>query len=85
MDDVVLKMIMDRTNEYTRMVIAEKKWTGKLKPKSRWRKWSHITINEMKSVLAIIINMGIMHCPLREGYWKTSWKSYILFFHDVYF
>ena len=76
-------MIVDGTNEYARMVIDEKKRTGKLKPNSRWRKWSHVTINEMKAVLAITINMGILHCPEREGYWKTSWESYIPFFHDI--
>ena len=68
MDDVVLKMLVDRTNEYARMVIDEKEWTGTLKPNSRWRKWSHVTINEMRVVSAIIINMGILHCPEREGY-----------------
>ena len=80
MDGIVLKMIVDGTNEYARMVIDEKERTGKLKPNSRWRKWSHVTINEMKAVLALIINMGILPCPEREGYWKTSWESYILFF-----
>ena len=37
----------------------------------------------MKAVLAIMINMGIVHCPEIEDYWKTSWESYIPFFHDV--
>ena len=30
--------------------------------------------------------MGILHCPEREGYWKTSrecYITYIPFFHDV--
>ena len=83
MDDIVLKMLVDGTNEYVRMVIDEKERTGTLKPNSRWRKCSHVTITEMRAVLAIIINMGILHCPEREGYWKTSWESYIPFFHDV--
>ena len=38
----------------------------------------------MRVVSAIIINMGISHCPEREGYWKTSWESYIPFCHDVF-
>ena len=57
MDDVVLKMLVDGTNEYARMVIDEKERTGTLKPNTRWRKWSHVTIIEMRVVLAIIINM----------------------------
>ena len=46
-------------------------------------KWSHVIINEMRALLAIIINIGILHCPEREGYWKTSCENYIPFFHDV--
>ena len=83
MDNVVLKMLVDGTNEYASMVIDEKKQTGTLKPNSRRRNWSHVTIKEMRVVSVIIINMGILHCPEREGYWNTSWKSYIPFCHDV--
>ena len=83
MDDIVLKMLVDGTNEYASVVINERKQTGKLKPSSKWRKPSHVTITEMKAVLPLIITMGILHCPERDGYWKTSWESYIPFFHDV--
>ena len=39
-------------------------------------------MGEIKAVLAVIINMGVIHFPEREGYWKTSWKV-IFPFHDV--
>ena len=76
-------MLVDGTNEYAGDVIAEKERGGKLTPKSRWVKWRPVTTEEMKAVLAVIINMGVMHCPERASYWKTSWESYIPFFHDV--
>ena len=76
-------MLVDGTNEYAGDVIAEKERGGKLTPKSRWVKWRLVTTEEMKAVLAVIINMGVMHCPERASYWKTSWESYIPFFHDV--
>ena len=46
-------------------------------------KWRPVTTKEMKAVLAVIINMGVIHWPERASYWKTSWESYIPFFHDV--
>ena len=76
-------MLVDGTNEYASVVIDERKQTGKLKPSSKCRKPSHVNITEIKAVLPLIIYMGILHCPERDGYWKTSWISYIPFFHDV--
>ena len=64
-------MLVDGTNEYAGDVIAEKERGGKLTPKSRWVKWRPVTTEEMKAVLAVIINMGVMHCPERASYWKT--------------
>ena len=82
-DDAILKMLINGTNSYASDVIAEKKRNGMLTPKSRWKNWRPVTMGEIKAVLAVIINMGVIHCPEREGYWKTSWEIYIPFFHDV--
>ena len=82
-DDVVLKMLINGTNSYASDVIAEKERNGKLTPKSRWKNWRPVTMGEIKAVLAVTINMGVIYCPERKGYWKTSWKIYIPFFHDV--
>ena len=38
----------------------------------------------MRAVLAVIINMGVIHCPDIQSYWKTSWECNIPFFHDVF-
>ena len=76
-------MLVDGTNEYACDVIAEKERAGKVTPKSRWVKWRPVTTKEMKAVLAVIINMGVIHCPEQATYWKMSWESYIPFFHDV--
>ena len=82
-DDALITMLVDGTNEYAQVVIAEKDRTGKLTPGSRWRKWRPVTLDEMKAVLAIVINMGVIHCPEVEDYWKSSWESYIPMFHDI--
>ena len=42
-DDTLLQMVIDGTNEYPERRIAEKERTGKLKEKSRWRKWRNVT------------------------------------------
>ena len=78
-----MRTLIDGTNSYAARVIDEKDQVGKLAPNSRWRRWKPVTSNEMKAVLAIMINMGIIHCPEIEGHWKTSWECYIPFFHDI--
>ena len=73
-------MLVEGTNSYAERTISSK---GVLSPQSRWRNWTPVTNDEMNAVVAIIINMGILHCPEVEGYWKTSWESYVPIFHDV--
>ena len=79
-DDNVIQMLVDGTNLHVADLIARK---TNLTPRSRWRKWRPVNLQEMKAVLAIIINMGIIHQPDIPSYWKTSWESNIPFFHDV--
>ena len=78
--DDVIQMLLDGTNLHVADLIARK---TNLTPRSRWRKWRPVNLQEMKAVLAIIINMGIIHQPDIPSYWKTSWESNIPFFHDV--
>ena len=81
-DDFLVMMIAG-TNTYAEHKISELRRTGKLTRDSRWHRWKPVTMQEMRAVMAIIINMGIMNIPDLEAYWKTSWECYIPFFHDV--
>ena len=72
--DDYLAMMITGTNTYAENKISELRRTGKLTRGSRWNNWKPVTETEMRAVMAIIINMGIM---------KTSWECYIPFFHDV--
>ena len=76
-DDAILKMLIDGTNSYASDVIAEKERNGKLTPKSRWKNWRTVTMGEIKAVLAVIINMGVIHCPEHKG--RHPGKLYSLF------
>ena len=82
-DDALLQMLVDGTNEYARSRIDEMSRNGKLKEKSRWRRWKDTTLDKLKKVLAVVVNMGIIQVPELEMYWKTAWESNIPFFHDV--
>ena len=81
--DDFLQMIVTGTNTYADHKIQKLRQTGRLSPGSRWHKWKPVSMEEMRAVMAIIINMGIMSIPDLEAYWKTSWECYIQFFHDV--
>ena len=76
-------MMVTGTNAYAEEKIQKLRQTGRLSRGSRWHKWKPVTVQEMKAVMAIIINMGIMSIPDMEAYWKTSWECYIPFFHDI--
>ena len=67
-DDALLQMLVDGTNEYARSRIDEMSRTGKLKEKSRWRRWKDTTLDKLKKVLAVVVNMGIIQVPELEMY-----------------
>ena len=81
--DDFLAMIIAGTNTYAEQKIEGLRRSGRLTRGSRWNHWRPVTTDEMRAVMAIIINMGIMSIPVLEAYWKTSWECYIPFFHDV--
>ena len=76
-------MIIAGTNTYAEQKIEGLRRSGRLTRGSWWNHWRPVTTDEMRAVMAIIINMGIMSIPVLEAYWKTSWECYIPFFHDV--
>ena len=81
--DNFLSMIVSGTNEYAEQKVAHLRHSGRLTAGSRGNKWKPVSVEEMRAVLAIVINMGVLSSPDLEGYWRTSWESYIPFFHDV--
>ena len=42
-----------------------------------------MTISDLHGFLAIVMNMGLIHLPELEDYWKTSWTCEIPFFGRV--
>lgn len=56
---------------------------GKLTRRSRLAKWTAVTLPELLGFLAIVLNMGLIHVPELEDYWKVSWVCEIPFFSRV--
>lgn len=81
--DDFLALMIRGTNSYADHKIADLRQTGRLTRGSRWNRWKPVTPEEMRAVMAIIINMGVMNIPDLQAYWKTSWECYIPLFHDV--
>ena len=42
-----------------------------------------MTRAELWGFIALILNMGIIHLPDIESYWKTSWVCQVPFFRDI--
>ena len=74
---------MRGTNENAEKKISKLRSKGKLKKGSRWHKWKAVTQEDIRHVLAVLLNIEIINVPDLESYWKTSWICNIPFFHDV--
>ena len=68
---------------YAETKISTLEREGNLGPRSRFRKWKPLSRFELWGFLALIVNMGIIHLPDIESYWKTSWVCQIKFFRDI--
>ena len=78
--DELIQNFVDETNRYARTKIAA---LGVLKPRSIWRKWSDVTMMEMKCYIGIILKMSITSACDMKDYFSTRWDNYIPFFTDV--
>ncbi|XP_054274637.1 piggyBac transposable element-derived protein 4-like [Macrosteles quadrilineatus] len=63
------QLLARETNSYAERVIAAKRDT--LSPKSRFRKWTNVTVIELKKFFAILINMGLTVKNNVRHYWDT--------------
>lgn len=63
------QLLARETNAYAERVIAAKRDT--LSPKSRFRKWTNVTVNELKKFFAILINLGLTVKKNVRHYWDT--------------
>ena len=53
---------------------------NQLRPRSRFASWRPVSMEEMRAVFAILLNMGLIDVPTLEGYWTTAWESEVPFF-----
>lgn len=70
-------------HRYAAARIAQLEAQGKLTQRSRFQRWTPLTLEELNGFLAIVLNMGVVKVPEIEDYWKTSWESQITFFSRV--
>jgi hypothetical protein len=64
-----MKTIVDNTNIYA---YAHGIKLGKSNLAGEGRNWTELTIQELKTWLALVIYMGIFKFPAVEDYWKTD-------------
>jgi hypothetical protein len=78
-NDELLSSIVVETNRFLRHKISE----FKLSPRSIWSSWSDVSVPEMKALLCLIINMGLMPLPDIKDDWPSEWITRLKFFGDV--
>jgi hypothetical protein len=66
-NDKLLNNIVER-NRYARHKISKLQ----LSPRSIWSRWSDVSVPEMKMLLGLIINMGLMPLPDIKDYWSSD-------------
>ena len=79
--DDMLRYLVEKTNAY-----AEKKLSTMTlpPPRSLYRTWRPVTVDEMKGFLAVILNMGIVQLTNLEDYWSTDDTTNFPFFRSVF-
>ena len=76
----MLRYLVEKTNAY-----AEKKLsTMTLTPRSLYRNWKPVTVEEMKGFIAVILNMGIVQLTNLKDYWSTDDTTNFPFFRSVF-
>jgi hypothetical protein len=74
-----LNNIVVETNRYARHKISELQ----LSPRSICSRWSYVPVPEMKALLGLIINMGLIPLPDIKDYWSSEWIRQVKFVGDV--
>jgi hypothetical protein len=78
-NDELLNNIVIETNRYMRHKISELQ----LSPRSSWSRWFDVSVPEVKALIGVFINMGLIQLPDIKDYWSTERKTQITFFGDV--
>ena len=71
------------SHRYAEGKISTLEAQGKLRRRSRLAKWTAVTLSELLGFIAIILNMGLIHVPELEDYWRVSWVSEIPCFSPI--
>ncbi|XP_052771220.1 piggyBac transposable element-derived protein 4-like [Mya arenaria] len=79
-DNELIEKLTTETNVYAANKIRILEAGNALKPNSRLRKWSPVSVEEMKVFLAVVINMGLVFKSEIESYWSTDPSTEIPFF-----
>ena len=84
-DDSLWQLIVDRTNTYAQQRLRSMTIT----PRSLYRNWRDVTIEEVKGMVALVINMGLVQMSNLKDYWNTDETCNIPYFryinlHDCY-
>ena len=84
-DDSLWHLIVDRTNAYAQQRLRSMTIT----PRSLYRNWRDVTIEEVKGMVALVINMGLVQMSNLKDYWNTDETCNIPYFryinlHDCY-
>jgi len=78
--DELLSEIVAETNRYA----TEKLRGRQLAQQSIWRKWTDVTLEEMKAYFGLILNMGLNAKADVKHYFSSQWIDYQPFFGDVF-
>lgn len=83
-DDEVVQRIADKTDEVTQARITKLDEAGKVKPRSRFRKWKTPDADKIYRLLGVLINMGLVQLPSLSDYWSKDWTCATPFFSEAF-
>ena len=72
LSDRVIDIMLKETNRYAEQYLERKGGINNLPPKARARKWTPVTLVEMRAFIGLILYMGLVRLPTYEMYWSNE-------------
>lgn len=76
-------LMVRETNAYASKIFQNRRNSGQLKPTSRIKRWTDVTVSEMRKFIAIVINMGLTVRKNIKDYWSTLQCDHIPWYKNT--
>mgnify|MGYP003406709624 FL=1 len=78
--DELISNIVEETNKYALTKISK----TKLRPRSTWRSWKPVTVDELNAFIGVILNIGLLPVKNLQDCWTREFNLHIPFYGKIF-